>query len=293
MLKRASVLLALPFLLAGCGKAGDAIDATIDMQKQMSSMVDTTKNMEEQTKKLNDAIHLQKMDAALKTIYDEKNTKTVVPPSSGLMAGAKVFAEEGTAQELIEYTYVTLKEVDKAAIEDSKQTDPVAVAAFNHEKMIKILALEAIAAQTPESVVLQIVQEQISGGGGRYEDYAYNFLMLRAMFLLDFYLDSGVLSDTVNNMGKLESAYTYLQSYELIAHFAFADRVGLKTLGFIDPQPNFDIRLDPKATKLMWKKVIRAIDRDIPERFKTENSPYLARIQEIRDAAAKYVEEKK
>ncbi|MCO5142273.1 MAG: hypothetical protein M9962_04190 [Oligoflexia bacterium] len=278
-------------LILGC-KANDAIDATIGMKEQMSSMLTTTKEMQEETKKLNSAIHLQKLDAALKTIYAPENTKAVVPPSSGLMAGAKVFAEEATALELVEYTYVTLKEVDKTAIREGNQDYPELVKAFNHEKLIKILALQAIAAQTPESTVLEIVNQQISGGGGRYEDYAYNFLMLRAMFLLDFYLDSGVLSGPVNNMGKLEKAYEYLKAYETIANFSFADRIGLKTVGFMDPQPNFDVKIDPKATKLMWKKLVRSIERDMPAEFKAENSPYLRRIIEIQDDALRTLERK-
>lgn len=289
-MKNLIFVLALVAVLPAC-KALDAADATINMQDQMGNMLKTTKEMQEETSKLTSAIHLQKMDAALKTIYSPENTQAIVPPSSGLLAGAKVFAEEGTAIELVEYTYVTLKEIDKTELKDSLKAIPAEVEKFNHGKKIKFVALEAIAAQTSTSVVKNIIQEQILGGGGRYEDVAYSFLMLRALFLYDFYLQSGVLGGPLNNMGKLEKAYEYLSQLEFIASQPFADKIAVKTTGILAPEDNFDLSfntvINPEM-KGMWRKVIRSIERDMPNRLTSAESPYARRIAEIREQAQRY-----
>lgn len=293
-MKRAILSLIVIAALPAC-KAMKAADATISMQDQMGNMLSTTKDMQKETSKLTSAIHLQKLDAALKTIYAPENTKEYFPPSSGLIAGAEVFAKEATAKEIVEYTYVVMKEVDKTAPKESRRGPDGKFPAdyieqFNHEKMVKLTALQAIAAQAPQSVIEEMIQAQVFNGGGRYEDTVYNVLMLRALFLQSYYLQEGVLAKPVNNIGKLESAYEYLKLLQFITSQPFADKIALKTVGIVAPGENLDEKLDLASVKELWRQLVKAIDTQMPGGFKADNSPYARRIAEIRADAARYAE---
>ncbi len=276
--------------LASC-KAGDAMDATISMQDQMGTLTTTTQEMQKETQRLNQAIHLQKLDAALRTMFDAANTRDYFPPSAGLMAGAKVFAEEATAEELVEYFYVTLKEINKTKPQDFRRLpdnsfSPDYLREFNHQKHVKVTALLSIAAQVPQAVVQQMIDEQVHSGGGRYEDIAYAFLAARGAFLVDFYLTEGVLSSSqpVNNVGKLRKAFEYLSNLEFLAQQPFADKMLLTTTGIIETpdDENYVIGVDPDEVKRLWAKLVQSIDTQMPAEMKEGLSPYAREIDEIR-----------
>jgi hypothetical protein len=292
-----TLLLLVTAALAGC-KATDAMDSAIDMQKQMSGLTSSTQDMEGQTKKLNDdGIRLQKVGEGMKLMYDPEARKEFIPPPPEMLAGAKLVAENTTSTELIEFIYATIKYIDKVAPDDSKRDPathnfPLAYATeYNHEiKHVNVGMLKAIAAQVPQAMVEQVIAEQIEGGGGRYEDAALAMLMLRAQFLQDFYISEGVFEGDVDNIGKLETAFQYVSNLEFIVDLPFASKIQFQSQGMLAPETDYNYQLDPNATKLFWKKIVKAVD-NLPDNLKADNSPYARRISEIRATAQSYFDQ--
>ena len=161
------------------------------------------------------------------------------------MPYGKKLAEAASATELIDLTYLWLKEVDESLpakdIDDAGNEVPYSrkqVARINNEKLARIIALQVIAGFTPQATVDEIVQNNIIGsnrdGSRRYEQTALAFLMLRTMFIRDVLLQESLLSGPLDNVGKVEDAIRYAKQIDTIAKYRFAAKVGFKTRGLID-----------------------------------------------------------
>ena len=214
-------------------------------------MAATTNQMEQTTEDLN---HNSTLKLALDYMLENEDTQTVVPPTTSLVGGAKKFAEAATAKELMEYVYMQMTEIENtvpdatvarvcpattaapAACADNDRVYPDQyVEAFNHKKYIRLMALSAIAACTPQAVVDQIVNTQIKTGG-RYEDTAYQFLMLRVVFIGDFFLNERSFNfpTGLDNLDKLEEAYDDLNRIQSVANLPFTSLIKIQTQGIID-----------------------------------------------------------
>ncbi|HEY8280007.1 MAG TPA: hypothetical protein VIH99_10300 [Bdellovibrionota bacterium] len=246
--------------LVGC-KAIDAMDNTEVMSKDLAQMKSTTSDMAGTTDEMKDSTaELERkaaVDAGLRQLADPNNNKEFTPPQPGLLAGAKLVAEHMTNEELINYFYARMKELNKTVADDSQQDpryvdvggySPKYVAQFNRHKQVLLVALQAIAAQIPQAEmesykdkngqvqtrvrksasVEVLIREQILGSGGRFSDTAFALLMLRANFINNFYLDAGVFSVPMDNMGKLESAFKYTKALQFLATLPFADQIKLE-----------------------------------------------------------------
>ena len=199
--------------LVGC-KAIDAMDNTDTMRADLAAMKQTTGGMAGTTEGMNSTTkELERkasIGAGLQLIQDPANTKEFTPPQANMLAGAKLIAENMNSDELIQFMYAKLKELNKTVPDESKYDrrllggySPEYVAQFNRAKQVQSVILQAVAAQIPQAMVEKLIAEQIDGGGGRFSDTAYTILMLRAMFINSFYLDAGVFATEMNTIGKL------------------------------------------------------------------------------------------
>ena len=196
------------------------------------------------------------------------------------------------------------------------------VAQFNRGKQVQAVILESVAAQIPQPMLEQLILEQIEGGGGRFSDTAYTLLMLRAMFINSYYLDAGVFSTTWDTIGKVRDAYTYTTQLQFIASLPYADKIQFTVEGpaFLPPvnapalqqgdadygpkcvtatppdascfatlgdAPNLNTTLDPGIAKTWWKRIVKNIDRQLPDSLKNSNSPFAREVAEIRDNATR------
>jgi hypothetical protein len=181
----------------------------------------------------------------MENILKEENHDSLSPVPFKLMPYGKKLAEAATATELIDLTYLWLKEVDESL--PAKDIDasgneipytPKQVARINKGKLARIIALQVIAGFAPQATVNEIVQTNVVGSGRdgsrRFEQTALSFLMLRTMFIRDVLLQESLLSGPLDNIGKVEEAIKYAKQINSIAKYRFAAKVGFRTRGLID-----------------------------------------------------------
>ena len=127
--------------------------------------------------------------------------------------------------------------------------------------------------------------------------------------------------------GKLREANNYLNRLQFIANLPYVDKIqftveGTAFLPVVNPAqtqagdadyaskcqaatpdptclptlgeaPNVNAVMDPAMAKPWWKRLVKRIDRELPDAFKSGNSPYAREIAEIRERAARYSAEGK
>lgn len=216
--------------LAGC-KAIEAMDNTETMKTDLAAMKATTGGMADTTNGMKATTEELKRKASvgegLKLIDAPENQKEFAPPSKGLLAGAKLIAENMTTEELVKFFQAGLKEIRKTGPNEVEMaadgTYPARyVAEFNRHKDVQVVTLQAIAAQIPQAVIEKIVQEQLQGGGGAQSDETRDLLMLRAMFINNFFLSESVFATgkKLDNVGKLKNAMNYARQLKFVAELA-------------------------------------------------------------------------
>lgn len=234
-------------VLVGC-KAVDAMDNTEAMKSDLAAMKDTTGGMANTTDSMEATTRELKRKASigegLKLLDAPENNREYTPPQAGLLAGAKLVAENMDTEELVKFIYARLKELNKTVPNEEAYDrmllggyTPAYVAEFNRRKQVQAVALQAIAAQIPQATIEKIIREQVLGAGGRFSDTTYTILMLRAQFINSFYLDSGVFGVKMDNMGKLRDAFRYTSELEFITSLSFADKIQfeLDSSAFLPP----------------------------------------------------------
>ncbi len=235
-----SVMALVVIVLAGC-KADDAMDATLQMKTDLGGLRQNTNALQKSTDGLGGSMGDLKnaafVDSGLKMINDPENNQEVIPPPPGLLTGAQLIAEHMTTEQLINTFYLRIEEIENSAPDQAKHNrnllgeyPPEYIAEFNMKKQLKVLALEAIAAQIPQQTVETIIAEQITGpgGGGTRSDTAYQLLMLRTMFLNSFFLDATTFGTKLDNVAKVDQAYKYISYLQYLASSPFANKIAFK-----------------------------------------------------------------
>lgn len=283
-----------------------------------------------------------------------------------MLAGAKLIAENMNTDEIVKFFYAKIKEFNKTVADEAEfdrtqvgNYSAKYVAEFNRRKQVQFVTLQAIAAQIPQDLMTTcarkvkaadgsaetvtypckrttatipaIIADQLSGGGGRFNDTVYNLLMLRAMFIDSFYLDNGVLSvsTVMDSMGKLEDAFTYVSQLQFLVDQAFAEKIkfeheGTAFLPVVNPAqllpgdadytakcpqgaqsadaackptlgeaPNVSASLDREMTKKWWKKLAKKINKELlPHNPEFNQGAYGRRVAVVLETAGRYAEEK-
>ncbi|MDG0815753.1 hypothetical protein [Bdellovibrio svalbardensis] len=262
--------------------AVDAMSATKEIPEKMDQTNSRMSNMLEEMKRTTSGVHDQSLLIPLENILKEENHDSLAPVPFKLMPYGKKFAEAATAQELVDLTYIWIKEVEVSL--PTKDIDEATgseipytrrqVANINNEKMARLVALQVIAGFTPQPIVEEIIRMHIVGapeqGSRRFEDTALAFLMLRAMFIRDVLLQESLLASPLDNIGKVEEAIKYARQIEFIARLRFADKVSFKTRGFIDEhgqqlpveeQPQEQLKGDVAAK--LWRSILEKAQTDL------------------------------
>jgi hypothetical protein len=235
---------ALCAVLAACG-ADKAIESANAIPDKMDQTNKNMSDMKDEMKKTTAGVHDQSLLIPMENILKEENHDSLSPVPFKLMPYGKKLAEAATATELIDLTYLWLKEVDESLpakdIDDAGNELPYTrkqIARINNEKLARLIALQVIAGFTPQATVDEIVQINIVGsdrdGSRRFEQTALSFLMLRTMFIRDVLLQESLLAGPLDNVGKVEEAIKYGKQVDAVAKYRFAAKVGFKTRGLID-----------------------------------------------------------
>lgn len=260
--------------LTACG-LNEALEGTKAVPGKMDQTNGNMKRMLDEMKTTNKGVHDQSLLLPLENLIKEENHDTLSPVPFKLMPFGKKFAESANSEELIELTYLWLKEVDEAL--PAKDIDETTgeevpytkkqVQKINTQKLAKLTALQVIAGFTPQETVQEIISNYIIAhnreGGRRFEETAYSFLMLRTMFIRDVLLKESILATSIDNVGKLEEAMKYIKKLDAIARLRFSERIQFKSHGLIDfegrqlpldeqPQEKFD----RKVAVQFWANIL-------------------------------------
>lgn len=312
------VACAISGLLTGCD-VEDAIKGT----KEVPAKIDATNNnmnrMLDEMKKTTAGVHDQSLLIPMENLIKEENHDALAPVPFKLMPYGKKFAEAATAAELIDLTYLWLKEVDESM--PAKSIDEATgaelpytkrdIAHINNEKIARLTALQVIAGFTPQNTVNEIVAANIVGvadqGSRRFEQTAYAFLMLRVMFIRDVLLQESLLSLPLDNVGKVEESIKYASQIDSIARYRFANKVEFKSRGLVDEngrqmpedmQPAEKLELNVAAT--LWNRIytkaqadLRIVPREVGSDSQEDKNIYeqeLKRSQEDLRILSEYVQ---
>ena len=275
----ARVVLASAALVSGCG-ATDALDATNSMpgrmdrtnekiastNAKMDSMRDEVAKTNAEMKKTTSAVHKQVLETALTEMQKPENLAYLAPPT-GILPAAQAFAEEATADEIIQLAYVYITDLAEVSLPQDLSKDDAAKAApaFNQRKIEKLTILKAIVGLMPQGRVEELARTQIDEGG-RYEDAAYSVLFLRADFINSVLLQADLLEGkTLNNLGKLEEAAKRAANVEWIVSRPYAKSVDLtfKVRWAGKDKPKITTELPADMMPTVWGRLSDALTAEL------------------------------
>ncbi len=228
------------------------------MQEEMS-------NMNGELAKTNLAIHTQILVDALKEMLTPANSTYLSPPTGMMPAGQK-FADEATADEVVQLTYVYLKDINEVQPDDSQRVNghfpDTLVTQMDHDKLVKLTALEVIAGFASQDVIADMATRQVSQGG-RYDQAAKATLMLRASFIGDLLIGSDLFANKLDDLGKVDEAISRVSNLDWMARLSYVGQIGVKTTGMLKPDDNVEIKFDPRVTVSMWDRLQSALTNEL------------------------------
>ncbi len=269
------------------------IDTTNNNMASMSGKIDTTNNnmasmsgkldqTNENTKSLgakmditNAAIHDQALGVALDTMIKPENTKFLTSPTDMFPSG-QVFADVASPEEILQLIHATMQGNRTQALDASQfkgGTIPDEVmASTDHDKLAKFVGLEIISGLMSQDKVDQIIKTQIDSGG-LYQLEAYEMLALRFDFIKNIELDNDLMTEPLSNPGKMQQAVTLATALSAIADLKDVDKFEAKTAGMLIDANNRDLTVEPGEVKALWKKLAKAIDKDLDPRYLQPGNP--------------------
>ncbi len=221
------IVLILAGSLMGCDQL-KKVDEALDKMDGLQDQVAKTNNKFDD---LNETIHKQTLLVSMQEMLKESNFEKIAPLPTGIIPSAKAFAEVVTAEEMVELTYLWLREIDSTLPPSSANPPtPEDTFDFEKEKFSKLMILATIAAFLPDETVSDIIDNEILPSR-RHQRAGLQVLALRYFFLGEGLLRNSVLAGTLEGIGAAEEAYAFLQKMQFIAALPFANLIKVQTLG--------------------------------------------------------------
>lgn len=236
-------------LLVGCG-----INSTLSATKSMPGKMDDTLN---QMKKTNETVEQEPVAIALEKMQDPQNGLALTPIPFDIMPWAETFGKYASNDQIIKIVYLWVQKLNQRAIEASPPTADQ-IAAFNHQQLQTLYALESVCGLLSDEKVQQIVADQITGAG-RFQKAAMQMLMLRVIFIRDVMVHASLLSDPLDNAGKLEFGVNYANSIEYVARLPFAADISVDIFGFLSPMTGVKESMTPATALGIWTDIKSAV----------------------------------
>jgi hypothetical protein len=234
------LVFALP-LVSGCNSIFGMPDQMADMQQQMNTLNQKIGTVEQ-------ASHDQVLDGAIKDMFDANNTLSLSAPAA-MMPAAKIYADTATDDELIQYAFVLMSDINQGTPDPSLQNSdgswPAAVVAqFDNHKAIERTILVLIAGLAAEDKVERIVHDQIDAQG-LYQGTTYSFLMFRYIGIETVILPENDLTklNQSDNLATIQDTYTQLQALDYIRGLPYLSQLSFSVLGMLDTSMNMTLSL--------------------------------------------------
>lgn len=220
------------------------------MADEMGHKMDESNNNVQETL---EATRLLKLSGAINDMLSEQSSNELVPIPTGVLAGAKVFAENARSRELIEFTAKGLARIDSVQplpkFDDKGNEVAPTIDEQNKEfrnKFQYLQALRAIAGYLPQGKVVQLIDDELRGA---YRKTLMKVLMMRAEFISTTRVNMSWLSQGVTLAAEAREASELMDTVDYVLSLPFATEIGLTTMGLTGPgtvNMNFDHSLDVK-----------------------------------------------
>lgn len=250
----------------GCSDIENA-RRSMDAVQSMGGKMDQTNDKLNRT---DESIRLQKALISLQQITSDASMDRLYPVPTGLMPYAKTFAETATAREIVELTYLWLKEVDEVQPLKSFNDQGVEVARTAEQesriliqKYGRIQALMAIAGFLPAATLQSLIETEITNNG-RFAETGLNVLMMRVLFLRMVMLEESLYKrGSFASVGEAEEALKYMNQVQAVLDLPFASALSVKTRGLVglggyDVIQNLDFTLNAEMKSLLssgWNRL--------------------------------------
>lgn len=248
MLKKIVILIGVLASLTAC-ELDDALKAVKQTPKKMDKMMGELEKTNQVVKKQEKLIPFQEM-------LKQENEETLYPIPFRLMPFGKELATAISADDLVELTYLWLKEINTKSTDaagDSLNVTPEQIKAANLVKQARLVGLQVLAGFAPQATVNEMIKKQIYQSG-RYESTVYAFLMLRVQFIRDVMLGQSLLAEPLDSVGKVEKAVEYAKQIDDVIRLPFASQVKMKVT-FLPPMEESEEKLDLSLAKETWTAV--------------------------------------
>jgi hypothetical protein len=238
----------------------------LDMPKKMDAMGDTTRGMSDKMSETNESIRLQKVAIALNMLNEPENQENLTPVPTGLLPGGKLFAESATVKEIVDYTYLILKQLEEVVPTKGLDADfnPIQLteaelAKVRQQKLAQLYSIMIIASYAQDQKITAVIDQVINGNEVRQKT-GLALLAMRAFFIREVLLKASLkidktASETLDNSGAMNEAITWLKQLDQISRLnlrlPIQVKVKEKTLNLIEFEEvhNEEAR---KATAQMW-----------------------------------------
>jgi PBP1b-binding outer membrane lipoprotein LpoB len=278
-MKISAIIILVAGVLVGCGKLNGTMDATQQMPDKMDQTFQQIKTTNDQMKTTNDTVKQEPVAIALEKLQDPANGSNLLPIPFDLMPWAETFGQYASTDQVIKIVYLWVQKLNTTTLDIPNPTD-ADKAVFNQRLMQTFMSLESVCGLLPDDKVQQIVKEQI-GDEGRFQTTAMQMLMLRVRFLRDVMINSSLLSEPIDNAGKLEQGIAYANSIEYVARLPYANKISVDIVGFLPPIGEQKETLDPKSVATgAWSAIKTAVQ--IPDKPSADSMTGDPKLDKIR-----------
>jgi hypothetical protein len=222
MLKKLLILSLATVALSAC-EVKDAVQSVNNMPGKL----------DQTNQQMSQLSHDQTLLLTTQEMAKPENQEKLSPLPSALMPYAKKFAETAYEDELLDYIYLKIREIEE--VNPSNGTDangndiPLTadqLHALSISKNGTLYSLFIISGYIPDAMMANIVQHQVYGRG-RYQGLTMNILMMRVIFWRDLMLDSDLLEKPLANAEAMDEAIHRLNKIEYVLELPFVSQVSL------------------------------------------------------------------
>jgi hypothetical protein len=265
-------------------KMDDMRKSTAEMNDKMNQTIHAIAETNRKMEKVNSAIHKQTLVVALTEMMKPENSQYLFPPT-GMMPAGQTFADEATSDEVVQLVYVTLKDIDE--VQPQATLSAKEMEELDHKKQSKFTSLEVIAGLMSQDSIEEAVKNEIKAGG-RYDTTVYKLLMLRTLLVKSILVEEDLFSVKLDDLGKIQEAIKRVSELDWIARLPFADQIGVKTRGMLNPDNNIDEKLDPKMTVSMWNRLALALNSELDPAKVGNSEEAQARVAQFKATVKSY-----
>lgn len=254
-------LIALSFLAACEMPDVEGLNQTPKTTKQMGENLDEVKR-------------LTLVKAGKDDLENPEHWNHVSPIPDKIWAGGKLFGENATNDEILDYVYLKLNALREVVPTKGfdENMEPIALtkeelAQVRVQKLAVLYGLMAVSSYMQDTKIADMVQVYINGNHNR-QSAALSVLAMRAFFIRELLLKESFKIDnakpeTLYNSGAMKDAYAWLSKLDAVSRLQFKNKSLQIKVSVVDKTGNNLINFEEvhdesvrKMTAQMWQTAL-------------------------------------